>query len=187
MLPVVWPTWVSEVTARTTARQLVSESGNWTRTRATPSAPVVRAGAQKAVSGKSLRGLPPGAEEVRAHLERGLDVDPGFFDRMETMLAEGSTAPTHPTGLVWAAQKPLWTRLWMLLSRMFPPPATMAQIYHLPDGSPRAMLYYVRRPLDLLARHGSQIWELLRGVPETREAWGHQRELEAWLGVERAW
>ena len=63
----------------------------------------------------------------------------------------------------------------------------MAGAYHLPDGSPLVALCYIWRPLDLLQRYGRQVWRLLRGEETTRQAWHRMRELEVWLGVDRAW
>jgi hypothetical protein len=59
-LAVAWPTRVSGVAARTATRQRVKVTGSGTRTIARPSASVSSAGAQKAVSGKSLRGVAAG-------------------------------------------------------------------------------------------------------------------------------
>ena len=114
-------------------------------------------------------------------------VERGFVDRMLAKMISGRGSSDLPVRLRRTAPKPLWTRLRMMLCRVFPPPAAMPAIYHLPDGSPLVALYYPWRPLDLLLRYGRQAWRLLRGDAAAREAWHQERELEVWLGVDRAW
>jgi hypothetical protein len=75
----------------------------------------------------------------------------------------------------------LGARLQLLVSHIFLPRSGMAQVYHLPDRSPRIWIAYLWRPFDLLWRYGRTFWRVLRGESDARAVWQRDMWLERWL------
>jgi hypothetical protein len=106
----------------------------------------------------------------------------GQIERFLTL--EQRPRPLPATALRALAQKGLSARVIYMVRSVFPSRASMAALYKVPIDSPRVWVAYVRRPLDLLLRHGRAVWHVLRGDPAAQEAWEREAWLERWLRQE---
>jgi len=97
----------------------------------------------------------------------------GLSDAVSTQVSAGAV---HA-----AADNSLAARLNHLLHSLFLPRDAMAMVYGIPPGSPRILLAYLWRPIDLLGRYGLSALRMLRGERVARAAWQREVWLERWL------
>jgi len=70
-----------------------------------------------------------------------------------------------------------------LLSRVLLPRRDMARMYALPNGSPRVLLYYPVRLLDLFRRHRQMLNDVSHGNPRRMALIRRQQRLADWMGL----
>ncbi len=76
------------------------------------------------------------------------------FARTQILGDRDKTIAVSHNFLKLYGRQSVWGKVRVLTRSVFLPPAQLAQIYGLPDGSLRTWLYYPRRGWDLLARYG---------------------------------
>lgn len=133
------------------------------------------------VLGKELMGL-----AVPEAILSTLGVSSSFppADKLVQLLMGSSGAvPTQVSmGAVQAAADgSVFARLKHLLSSLILPREGMAMVYGIPPESPRVLLAYLWRPIDLIGRYGLSAWRVLRGERGARAAWQREVWLERWL------
>jgi hypothetical protein len=102
---------------------------------------------------------------------------------VQLLMGSSGVAPAHVSmGAVQAAADgPFTTRLKHLMYSLFLPREGMAMVYGIPPDSPRIVLAYLWRPIDLVGRYGLSAWRVLRGERGARIAWQREVWLERWL------
>lgn len=121
---------------------------------------------------------PPGVmEALKPRGAEALAPHPGWL-----LLQQPGPGTNLPMGAVRAESggRP-GGRLRGLAEALFWPRARMAAEYNVSVRSPRIWLTYLRRPLDLLRRHGGIAWLGLRGDPAVKAAWERELRVERWL------
>ncbi|MBE3039894.1 MAG: nucleotidyltransferase family protein [Chloroflexi bacterium] len=119
-------------------------------------------------------------------------LEPAGFDERYLVLARQQILAADADGGM--AQKAQAARLWgpkglgnkiaIIRDSLLPSRASMAIMYPAPVNSWRIYLYYPVRLKDVLARHGTTLWRLVRRDPKTRDATERSNQVTAlrdWL------
>ena len=111
------------------------------------------------------------------------DSRPQAEELVQLLMGSSGAVPTKVSmGAVQAAADgSLLARVKHLMSSLFLPREGMAMVYGIPPESPRILLAYLWRPIDLVGRYGLSAWRALRGERSARTAWQREVWLERWL------
>ena len=111
------------------------------------------------------------------------DSRPQAEELVQLLMGSSGAVPTKVSmGAVQAAADgSLLARVKHLMSSLFLPREGMAMVYGIPPESPRILLAYLWRPIDLIGRYGLSAWRVLRGERGARTAWQREVWLERWL------
>jgi hypothetical protein len=119
-------------------------------------------------------------------------LEPAGFDEHYLALARqqilatrmgGGMAQNEHAARLWGSQR-LGTKIAIIRDSLFPSRASMATMYPPPADSWRMYVYYPVRIKDVLVRHGTTLWRLVRRDPKTRDATERTNQVTAlrdWL------
>ena len=120
---------------------------------------------------------PPGAVPGLSGADRTGD-DP--VARAEELLFQAGRRGMGSANLPALLGAGAWTaKALLVLRRTFPSPEEMAFTYRVPPGSPRILLLYPRRVLELLRRHGGTVRAVGAGDAEARRVLSMEQERAA--------
>ena len=102
---------------------------------------------------------------------------------VQLLMGSSGAVPTQVSmgAVLAAADGSFVARLKYLMYSLFLPREGMAMVYGIPPDSPRILLAYLWRPIDLVGRYGLSAWRALRGERGARSAWQREVWLERWL------